>query len=813
MADPIQNPFDDNMIDRLEEAVDLSRLLVGNAQNLRSVLRSTGETLDREYLSATRSISKHLNEIAAQFSKLSVYEFKRNDAIKLQVKLEKDIQNVIRESNKLRDNVLPALEAHARAAELQYNSLRSQLGSQATLNVQQRASLDIARDRALQAQAVLDTQVTALDLADEVLEVSREEQETLANYIQNWDKVNFKLGLTGRLVKSLASTPFLKDLVDAKGALQDMEKAALENKSTFNVLGTGIKTAFQGIEKSVLILGLLAVAVKTIEFFVKAMIEADKQVTDIAKNLGISKESARETRDEFFTIVDKAEELATIERGRVILQKELVASNFEFNKLLGVSVDLTSTLGENGQQLLVQYTNIVKALKLTEEEQKGLLTYNILTGKEVEDINKSLLGNARLYKLQTGYQINEKKVLTEILTVSNAIKLSTKGGTDAIKEAVLYTQHLGISLSKVENIAAGFLDFENSIQAQLEAELLTSRKLNLSKIQYAALTNDQVTVTKELNRLVAEAGPDLEKNRIAQESLAKALNVSREELADMITQQKVMNATRSAYIKLGMEERELIVSQANLSGDVAKNLIKGTLSGVELYNILVKAGKSAEQMTDMFGSQAMAALGSQSAQEKFTDALEKAKEAFTRFVDGGMIDKLSDIFASLVNTLSNSGVGGLWSVFGKSDFEKEREAQTLARAQETVKQYQGTQNLTSSQQAALDTAKSIIEESRRAEDRAATRISAMSYGGGGLSVKDFVIKSLPEDTVVSAGGTSLGNTKEMISLLKEQNQMLSKLLEKDTSIYMDGQKVSTGVARNAAMSYGNLLNPSSKTYS
>ena len=59
-------------------------------------------------------------------------------------------------------------------------------------------------------------------------------------------------------------------------------------------------------------------------------------------------------------------------------------------------------------------------------------------------------------------------------------------------------------------------------------------------------------------------------------------------------------------------------------------------------------------------------------------------------------------------------------------------------------------------------------------------------------VQDFTLNALPEDTLVMAGGTRLGDGAE--KELKQIKQLLGEILNKDNNVYMDGNKVGTQLA-------------------
>ncbi len=89
-------------------------------------------------------------------------------------------------------------------------------------------------------------------------------------------------------------------------------------------------------------------------------------------------------------------------------------------------------------------------------------------------------------------------------------------------------------MESIASAAGQLLDFESSIQAELEAELLIGRDLNLERARSAALAGDQATLMEEL---VGQAG-SLEQlqnmNVLQQQALASALGMSVDQLSDQI---------------------------------------------------------------------------------------------------------------------------------------------------------------------------------------------------------------------------------------------------------------------------------------
>ena len=157
------------------------------------------------------------------------------------------------------------------------------------------------------------------------------------------------------------------------------------------------------------------------------------------------------------------------------------------------------------------------------------------------------------------------------------------------------------------------LDFESSIGAELEAELLTGKQLNLERARAAALAGDQATLAKEIAEQVGTAAEYEEMNVIQREALAKAFGMNRDELAGMLIEQEKMNALRAA----GLES-------ASAAQEAYNSLIDEGFSHEEALNELRLNGQD-----DLLGAQ----LKSTSQQEKLAAITEKLTDLFIRLVD------------------------------------------------------------------------------------------------------------------------------------------------------------------------------------
>jgi hypothetical protein len=526
-------------------------------------------------------------------------------------------------------------------------------------------------------------------------------------------------------------------------------------------MGAGVKALGPSLKAALGPLALISLAIEAIQGLVKMMFEADEQVTNMAKSFNTTKEDARDTRKSFFELSDEASNFGKIQKGNLILQKDLVSANLQLNELLGTSVDLSSSLGNEGKELAVQFANASKFLKLGADEQKGLLGLTSTTGKEVDDIKNSVLGTTRLRKLESGVLLDERKILKDVLTASNAIKLSVKGGAEGLTKAAVAAATLGSDMAKVRNIGESLLNFESSIASEIEAEVITGKELNLETARRAALNGDIELLATEINSQLGSSVEFSKMNVIAQESLAKAVGVGRDELADMLVQQESLNSLKGTFNALSTEQLEILQKTGKIDQLTYNRLNSGTAAAGEYYESLKKAGLTTKELTDRLGETSLKALESQSAQDKFNDTLEKVKETFTRVFTGENIDKFANLLADFIKRWSEDG---LFSAIFNSGGEEEPTSKRLSN--------------------------SGVSQSEIRQTNSGQIVTAGS--GPKLAEGGIVTKRVNNATVGEAGPEAIVPLNAFYSKLDE----LIAAVNKGGNVYMDSTKVGTSFAIN-----------------
>jgi hypothetical protein len=597
-------------------------------------------------------------------------------------------------------------------------------------------------------------------------------------------------GLTAEKIKELGLEKEAAGLTGPRAAKKLRDAGITMDSKNKSQLAAGLQGGLTSAASSIKDIfssgGWIGLLVKGIQMLVEVMFAADKQVTDIAKNFNISKDSARGTRDAFTEIADSAGNFAKIQEGNLLLQKEIVDANIQINNLLGTSVDLSKTRNQEGAAFVTQFANANKFLALSDEEQKGLLDTTAATGKEIDDINTTVLGTTKLRKLESEVLINERKILKDVLTLNNANKLTIKGGAEGLANAAFAAAKLGSNLKTVEGISKSLLQFEDSITSEIEAELLLGKEFNFEVARAAALFGDLETVAKEVTNQIGSAGEFSRMNVIQQEALAKTFGLQRDELADILVQQENLNKTRGAYVSLGEETIQQLKDTGNIEKGVFDRIKNNTATAGDYFRVL-KDNESileakGQSLIQILGDESLASLQAQDAQSKFNDALEKAKEIFSTLVGSGALDALANAATDFAIGLSQ-GKGIIRQLFGgeidetdrlnyeKSQLEKKRSSTTDVNEQKRI-----------NAQIAEINEKISIEESQPVFD-VEPSIAADFISRPGLPVQKF----RKDDIIIGATnpfGGSQDNTRVMALLEK-----LIATVEKGGNVYMDGTQV------------------------
>lgn len=507
-------------------------------------LKSEAEALNTPFKDLLKIVQQNASALDSNVSAISKAKSLQNKVLNITQDLKMDSEGITDLSKRQLDSKLNTLE-----------TTRSQLKSNADLAAMQLEALEAAgiqnatdQKRAENLREILKYQTEFDQGLNGIIAKTKQRLDLERAINQNMGVAGALVGGTGALMERLGmrSGIFHQAMEDANEEMREMAKNMGENVSFMNKLkiaAQGFSTLADGfgpaLRDPTVIVGKI----------VTAFFDVNKAQTEFIQLTGQSAASLGGVNTEVAAMTD------------------LLKTAASFTKQTGLNAAAIFT-----PQQIGQIADATELLSISAEQGVKLGMIMKQTGKSADDI-----GNAIYRNVDAG--ISNKVVYDDVLSASDDIVASSGGNVEALGRAASAARKLGLDLAKVNQIADGLLDFETSIESELEAQLLTGKNINLSKARELALNNDLEGVAKELEKNGASAAEFAKMNRIQQESLAKAMGMSRQELGKMVLTKEAM---------------------ANMSDDEIANARGMTLEQSKQMDIQAKIQKSMDRLAQAF---------------------------------------------------------------------------------------------------------------------------------------------------------------------------------------------------------------------
>lgn len=407
--------------------------------------------------------------------------------------------------------------------------------------------------------------------------------DQLEREITKQEKINKTIGLTGSLIKGISKIPFLGDAVDTDRALEAATIKAKEANGSFSAMRAGLSSVGKDI-KGALTDPLAIAGFLGMQLF-KTFLSVDKQTGDLAKGFNKSYQEASALRNELNEIANDTGDINVTTKG---LQESLMA--------------VGNTLGSNASlnnKDLVTMTKLRDQVGLANEELVEMQKLTLATGGNLEKNTTDLLYAAKITSLNNGVLLNEKQIMQEVSKASNATKLSLGGSAEQLGKAAAQAKALGMNLEQVDKIASAMLEIESSITNELEAELLVGKELNLEQARLYALNNDMEGLSKEIAKNFGSAAEFSKMNRLQQEAAAKAVGMSREELAKTLTDQAALKGLSGEQAENAKAALQAARDRGMSEEEIAKQGLKGLMSQQSMQERLLA---TVEKLKEVFVS-------------------------------------------------------------------------------------------------------------------------------------------------------------------------------------------------------------------
>jgi hypothetical protein len=515
--------------ENFDEIVDYTKAIYKNIENVGSELY---EQVD---------VSKKINKLAEDRKKQT------DNEQNLQSKLQEIQQKILKANATGRKKAVEDLKQKKKEAELSLATSRSEITSLGTR---------------INALKTLESTNNALNKANEAAKKQGIDIQELSGKISEpFEKV---LGI----LDEVPGGGILKQFFGLDSVLEKTQKAVMDSftsglanggsvgSSAFAALRAGA-TSFMAALGPILI-PLLAIAAAL--YTIKKAFELDQEVTDLAKGLAISKHEAHE-------IHDSMNEIAASTKVVGASTKELTDAYSTLAKSLGVTKLANDEMAET-------QVFLTKQMGLSADEAADFQKFSMANGKSAEQ-NLAVIKAG--VESMTGGLMNYKDVSKDIATSSKAVQASYKGNIQALTKAVVIAKKFGMTLDQTKKSADGILDIESSVEAEMKANVLTGKHMNLNAARNLALHGHTAEAMQSMMEQAGDYDELKSMEPIKQKAIADAMNMTVDEMMTAVETQKNMSDMASqlgvTLDENGQLSKEQIAQAAKLGNEEAKKLM------------------------------------------------------------------------------------------------------------------------------------------------------------------------------------------------------------------------------------------------
>ena len=287
---------------------------------------------------------------------------------------------------------------------------------------------------------------------------------------------------------------------------------------------------------------------------------ADKNAAELRRSFGATAKEAVQLNNQFNkTAINSGDVTANV--------NSLLAANTSINDQLGIQV-------RYNDDLLVTTNALIKRQGQSVESAAGFAELVLATGEGADALESKQSQVVAEVQNATGVQMNFNKILETANKTSGLLRVNLGRNPEEIAKAVAQVQALGIGLQEAASISGKLLDFQSSIEAELEAEVLTGKDLNLEQARYLALQGKSAEAAAELLNQVGSLAEFQSMNVIQQQALASAAGLTADQLADQLVKQSAINSQKQDGLDIDGKEQKEAASALSIQEQLASAVEK-----------------------------------------------------------------------------------------------------------------------------------------------------------------------------------------------------------------------------------------------
>lgn len=573
------------------------------------------------------------------------------------IKLEKEYQDSLKVSQSLLSAMAKDIDAEVDArtklgkALKDFNrDLKSSVGSLSNSESITKEIQKLEAQKTQIAQSYFGKNKVIGDKKQEILDITLQTLHVEEKIAQNTEAVDRKAqqyvntigGALDKMASHVSQIPILGGLLGgmatkaansikenlgnaAKQFVVDFKAGMTSGKSQAAGLANAVKKSGGGIFKAMFswkiallgILGLFALAVMAMDKAEKAMISFRQETGMIKGQFAGAEQKAMAAASATFGMTGSLEEGA---------------------KLAGQMYNAFGGIEDISQGVLTNTVKLAAGLGMSVEAIGGVnkLFQNAFGASQ--ELAQSMVNTTINASTLAG--VPADRVLKDMAESSADMYSFFRGSPQQLQKSAIQAAKLGTSLKQSAEVSKSLLNFEDSINSELEASALLGRNLNFNQARYLAATGDTVGAQQAVLKEVGKIGDISKLNYYQQEALAKAAGMP---IADMINQQRIQKNLGKLDGDRLRKANELIAKGADAS-KLTKDEINRALTLERIENQRTTTLEGFQRLFESIAMELgsilqpevkglMAWLGKDENKKKVTDFIEGVKEGFNTIRD------------------------------------------------------------------------------------------------------------------------------------------------------------------------------------
>lgn len=348
----------------------------------------------------------------------------------------------------------------------------------------------------------------------------------------------------------------------------------------------------------------------------------DKHITDIQKNLGITKDEATAGALEMAKF---AKELGFAN----VYTTEIKKSIEELTSGLGIGlIGPFSRANAFAKELVAATTVLTDKFGMTGDEVANLTDMSTA-------MNTSLSSTTILVEKMAKGSFNIRSVFQTLAKLTPSILTAFRGSNAQLVAMALNAKRLGVEMGDIIQSSMSLLDVEDAISKAFEAQVVTGQNIDIDQLMYLKLTGQEDKLLQLQEQTLKSANYLNMKSPVSQQLIAESIGLSPDQASQIAL-------------------RSIMTNQLGLTPDAIREMQKRGESVMDMLDEARKAGKITEKERELLGTQAQQ-YDALSIQEKLVRALDNAGLAISSSMKdlGNSISLLIDEISKLVQALGS----------------------------------------------------------------------------------------------------------------------------------------------------------------